>query len=107
MLLPALALAEHDRHRGRLDEQRQTFLLQTIRDLIEELGDLHSEEKDKAAKAEEQAAVAPASNDAGRRPPRLPPRRRRKKWAGGASPGDARLTYYAFQLTMSPMRLPV
>jgi hypothetical protein len=39
VLNPALALAEHDRQRGRLDEQRQVYVLQALRDMIEELGD--------------------------------------------------------------------
>jgi predicted PurR-regulated permease PerM len=39
VLNPALALAEHDRHRGRLDERRQAYIHQAMRDMIEELGD--------------------------------------------------------------------
>lgn len=39
VLLPALALAEHDRHKGRLDEARQKFIYAAMRDIIDELGD--------------------------------------------------------------------
>jgi predicted PurR-regulated permease PerM len=39
VLNPALALAEQDRHRGRLDERRQAYIRQAMRDMIEELGD--------------------------------------------------------------------
>ena len=39
VLNPALSLSEQDRRRGRLDEQRQVFILQAMRDMIEELGD--------------------------------------------------------------------
>lgn len=38
MLIPALALAEHDRHAGTLAERRQQFIIQSARDLIEDLG---------------------------------------------------------------------
>lgn len=37
VLLPALQLAEQDRHQGTLAEVRQTFILDTCRELIEEL----------------------------------------------------------------------
>ena len=39
VLNPALSLAEQDRHRGRLDEARQVYIRQAMRDMIEELGD--------------------------------------------------------------------
>jgi methanogenic corrinoid protein MtbC1 len=39
VLLPALAKAEEDRHRGALDERRRAFIRQAFRDIIEELGD--------------------------------------------------------------------
>jgi len=39
VLLPALAHAEQDRHRGALDERRKSFIRQTFRDIIEEMGD--------------------------------------------------------------------
>jgi predicted PurR-regulated permease PerM len=39
ILLPAMALAEQDRHKGLLDERRQTFIRETMRDIIEEMGD--------------------------------------------------------------------
>ena len=39
VLLQALALAEQDRHNGRLDDRRQQFIRQSMRELIEEMGD--------------------------------------------------------------------
>jgi predicted PurR-regulated permease PerM len=39
VLLPALAMAEQDRHKGKLDEDRQAFVYGAMRDMIEELGD--------------------------------------------------------------------
>jgi predicted PurR-regulated permease PerM/CheY-like chemotaxis protein len=39
VLIPALALAEEDRHNGQLDEERQKFIYQSTRDLIEELSE--------------------------------------------------------------------
>lgn len=39
VLMPALAMAEHDRQRGQLDDQRDSFVRQTIREIIDELGD--------------------------------------------------------------------
>lgn len=39
VLIPALALAEEDRHDNQLDEQRQKFIYQSTRELIEELGE--------------------------------------------------------------------
>src|SRR5205823_10833063 len=41
ILIPALALAEQDRHNGRLDDRRQAMIRQSLRELIEELGDEH------------------------------------------------------------------
>src|SRR4029079_1516818 len=39
LLLPALAMAEQDQHRGRLDRERQNFIRQAMRDIVDELGD--------------------------------------------------------------------
>ncbi len=39
VLIPALSLAEEDRHRGRLDEKRQQFIFQNTRLLVEEIGE--------------------------------------------------------------------
>ena len=39
ILIPALALAEQDRHKGRLDDQRQQMIRQSMREMIDELGD--------------------------------------------------------------------
>jgi predicted PurR-regulated permease PerM len=44
LLLPALCMAESDRQRGRLDEERETTMLTNIRDLIQDLGERFEEE---------------------------------------------------------------
>jgi hypothetical protein len=52
VLIPALSLAEHDKHHNALDENRQQFLYQSTRELIGELADdttISSEEQDKRA----------------------------------------------------------
>jgi predicted PurR-regulated permease PerM len=43
VLIPALVLAEEDRHRDELDERRQRFILDSMRRLIEELADTLNE----------------------------------------------------------------
>jgi Predicted permease len=37
MIIPALSLAEEDRHRGKLDEEREQFLFQNTRILVEDI----------------------------------------------------------------------
>ena len=39
VLLPALAMAEYDRHKGKLDSDRQLFIRKAMRDFIDDLGD--------------------------------------------------------------------
>lgn len=39
VLGPALSLAEQDRHKGKLDEQRERYIRQAMRDMVDELGD--------------------------------------------------------------------
>jgi predicted PurR-regulated permease PerM len=39
VLIPALSLAEQDRHRNELDEEKQNFIYQSTREIIEELAD--------------------------------------------------------------------
>jgi predicted PurR-regulated permease PerM len=43
LLIPALALAETDWHRGDLDENRHTFILQSLREMIHERDEDHHE----------------------------------------------------------------
>ena len=58
VLLPALALAEQDRHKGRLDEQRQEFIRRAMRDIIEELGDEWRVRQDRTSADAMRAAAA-------------------------------------------------
>lgn len=44
VIIPALGLAEQDRHENRLDEERQRFIYQSTRDLIEELAERNQDE---------------------------------------------------------------
>lgn len=39
VLIPALSLSERDRHNDRLDEERETFVYQSMKELIQELGE--------------------------------------------------------------------
>lgn len=39
VLIPALAMSEHDRHHGDLEEAREKFILANMKDIIEELGE--------------------------------------------------------------------
>jgi predicted PurR-regulated permease PerM len=39
VIIPALSLAEQDRHRDELDEETQDFIYQSTREIVEELGD--------------------------------------------------------------------
>jgi hypothetical protein len=61
ILLPAMAMAEQDRHKGRLDDRRQKFIRQSMRDVIEELTDRHRSMMTKQA-AEETVADAKDNN---------------------------------------------
>ena len=54
VVLPALSLAEQDRHKGFLDETRSTFLFQSATEMIAELTDYHSPLPIPAAEIEEQ-----------------------------------------------------
>ena len=49
VLVPALAAAEREEESGTLDERRQRFIFQTIRELVEELGNEPAADKPKAA----------------------------------------------------------
>src|SRR5688572_22528093 len=63
VLVPALGLAEQERHRGRLDDQRQRFIRNTLRQLIDEMGDRQrlideARQRDEAKAADVSAADA-------------------------------------------------
>jgi hypothetical protein len=45
VLIPALCLAEQDRHRNELDEATVTFICQSIKDLVEEINDRSIEQR--------------------------------------------------------------
>jgi len=63
VVMPALGLAEEDRHRGDVDPGRQKFIWESVRGHVEEIGDLEQARQAKEAKdlekATERAAAAP------------------------------------------------
>ncbi len=65
VLIPALSLSEQDRHRNALDDATVTFINQTTRELVEELGlrdGNHAEEASAASPAEADAKPAAAAS---------------------------------------------
>jgi predicted PurR-regulated permease PerM len=69
VVIPALALAEYDRHRNELDAETESFVFQSTRELVEELGDLPAVEPDHAAesiqvKQQLRVVCVPARDDA-------------------------------------------
>lgn len=68
VLVPALALAELDHHRGTLDPEQLEFVQQSVRDIVDEMGDEEAARRTRdAAERTEQAAKdkAPASKPVG------------------------------------------
>jgi hypothetical protein len=68
MVIPALILAEEDRHGELLDETREKYIFQSVRDLLEELGsrpmvDLPTEAAEVPASVTERAAIAIEAGD--------------------------------------------
>ncbi len=68
VVLPALALAAQDHHRGDIDADRLQFVNQTIRDMIDELGEAAQtrtveERKELAEKSKDEATVTPVVVD--------------------------------------------
>jgi hypothetical protein len=55
VLLPALSLAEQDRHRGNLDEVKEQFILQTTREIVEEIGERIAKAADEAGHVTDRA----------------------------------------------------
>ncbi len=62
VLMPALAMAEQDRHRGRLDDRRQMFVRKAMRDVIEELGDAQRLREEAQARAEAKTLAGEAAD---------------------------------------------
>jgi predicted PurR-regulated permease PerM len=68
VLIPALGLAEQDRHRNELDEGTVTFITQTTKDLIDELSirheDVRAADVDLERSAQEKILCLPVRDDA-------------------------------------------
>jgi predicted PurR-regulated permease PerM len=67
VVIPALSLAEQDRHRNELDEATEIFVGQSIKELVEEVNDhsneLREQEAKKASETSEGEAPAPPLQD--------------------------------------------
>ena len=61
VLIPALCLAEHDRHRNELDEGTEKFVCQSIKELVEEINDRSIEQRELQAIGAENTAASEAS----------------------------------------------
>jgi hypothetical protein len=105
VLLPALSLAEQDRHKGRLDEQRQKFIRRAMRQLVDELGDewrmrqdrSHAEVMKAAAAATVEAAKG--GEDGGLEPVQRDEKAGNKPIPGGETNGNG-------SATVRPARAP-
>jgi predicted PurR-regulated permease PerM len=62
VVIPALSLAEQDRHRNELDERTQTFIYQSTREIIEELS-VTSEEQPAEATTENPSRISSVEID--------------------------------------------
>lgn len=57
VLIPALSLAEQDRHRSEIDDATETFVCQSIKEIVEEINDRSQEQRELDAKdADERAS---------------------------------------------------
>jgi predicted PurR-regulated permease PerM len=63
VLIPALGLAEQDRHRNELDEETQDFIYQSTRDIVEELVELESEHEAKTKAPDDKQPESSATSD--------------------------------------------
>jgi hypothetical protein len=70
ILMPALALAEQDGHRGRLDPERQASVRQAMRDIVEDVRERYrlNAERDAAAKVRQAAEETVKAAKTGARP---------------------------------------
>jgi predicted PurR-regulated permease PerM len=70
VLIPALAMAETHWHRGELDEGRHAYILQSLREMVQEQGERQQERRDKQER-DRKAASADADPTEKTSPPRL------------------------------------
>jgi predicted PurR-regulated permease PerM len=66
VMIPALSMAEEERHRGVLDEARENFLIQSVNEFVAELAD-HVTERPAASEQNGEGALIESNN------PRVPP----------------------------------
>jgi predicted PurR-regulated permease PerM len=65
VLIPALSLVERDRHRNELDEATETFVFQSIKEVVEEINDQSNNQRERKAEDSEDTAssnTAPSSS---------------------------------------------
>jgi hypothetical protein len=67
VIIPALSLAERDRHSNKLDEDTKDFIYQSTRELVEELGDSPAELIPNAVVGQDSAKSAQSQNEDTRR----------------------------------------
>ena len=67
VVIPALSLAERDRHSNKLDEDTKDFIYQSTRELVEELGDNPIEPTPNAVVGKDSAESAQSQNEDTRR----------------------------------------
>ncbi|HKV39417.1 MAG TPA: AI-2E family transporter, partial [Blastocatellia bacterium] len=66
VMIPALSMAEEDRHKGALDETRERFFLQSIEEFVDELADVGAEQASNAQQrpdAESNTALIPPNQE--------------------------------------------
>jgi predicted PurR-regulated permease PerM len=61
VLIPALSLAERDRHRNEIDEATETFICRTVKELVEEINDRSHEQREPNAMDADETAPSDAS----------------------------------------------
>lgn len=72
VVIPALALAEHDRHRGVIDGPRERFVFDTVRKIIEDVEDRKAMKEDKERTSEDGEAKPAVPAVAAAPPSRAP-----------------------------------
>jgi predicted PurR-regulated permease PerM len=83
VLIPALGLAEQDRHRNELDEATEVFISQSIKELVEEANDRSKEQLEQSAKEAQEAKDATNEKDVN------DAKERKSKPPASASPPEA------------------
>jgi predicted PurR-regulated permease PerM len=96
-LIPALHLAEQDRHRGRIEPERHAFMFSTIRSMVSELGESKiTQERQAAVEGMRRLVEHAPAGDAAKAPPDGDP--------DGREPRPAALVSDSFRVLCVPAR---